>query len=162
MQEVAEGIDFFWIWQHLHCLWPHLFAAKSRAVGMGLGLSVVFQPCGTWWLQSSACSSWCFQMLLIHSLFPCSPSRVCAAKLSELAGFLTVRALQMRGCTCSKARGKGGSAQPAPPRGPAGCAGSPAARPSPALAFNQREFCASALANLLWFRAVEPAVCNLM
>lgn len=46
-------------------LCPHLLAMKSWVVGMGLGLSTVFQPCGTWWLQSFACSPGSFQMLLI-------------------------------------------------------------------------------------------------
>lgn len=132
----------------------------QRKAGQWVWPLVVFQPCGTWWLQSSACNSWYFQMLLIYSLFPCSPLRACAAKLSELAGFRTVRASQMRDALAPR-RGEGRAAPPRQPRQGAPQA-APAARPSPALALNQREFCASALANLLWFRAVEPAVCNLM
>lgn len=127
---------------------------------MGCGLSVVFQPCGTWCLQSSACSSWYFQMLLIYSPFPCSPSLVCAAKLCELAGFRAVRASQMRDALAPR---RGMAAPPSQPR-----QGAPRAAPRPrqpgrALrSLQPARLCASALANSLWFRAVEPAVCNLM
>lgn len=89
----------------------------SKKLGGGYGLSVVFQPCGTWWLQSSACSSWYFQLLLIHSPFPCSPSRVCAAKLCELAAFLAVRASQMRDALAPR-RGEGRLRPGSPAKGP--------------------------------------------
>lgn len=104
-------------------------------LGSGCGLSVVFQPCGTWWLQSSACSSCYFQMLLIYSPFPCSPSRVCAAKLSELAGFLTVRASQMRDALAPRL-GEGRARRGAP-------RAVPAPRLSPALALPAPGLCIS-------------------
>lgn len=138
-QEVAEGIYFFWIWEHLECLWLHLFAVKSWAVGMGCGLCSF--P-AVWYVVPAVL---CMQFLVFPdavNIFPVSLqsfARLCSQAV-RAGGFPRRESIADAGCTCSKAR-DGGSAQPAPPRGPAGCAASPAARPSPALPSTSAALC---------------------